>query len=176
MQPLTSSFEALSRFELNSIAQEFLAWEAKLLDDRRFDEWYDLLDDEVLYEVPLNIARQAKNEEIPEKGFRIRDQKSHIRIRIARLSTGHAWAEMPVSRTLRMVGSVYVERTDDPGVISVESALMLYRQRGHDEAGDMIPVRRRDLLKYTSEGIRLLHRKAFLTEVTLNTPNLGVFV
>src|SRR5690606_8174489 len=113
-----------------------------LLDDRRFDEWFDLLDDQVLYEVPLNIARQVKDEEIPEKGFRIRDQKSHIRIRIARLSTGHAWAEMPVSRTLRMVGSVYVERTDDPDVVSVESALMLYRQRGHDEAGDMIPVRR----------------------------------
>lgn len=176
MQPLTSSFESLSRFELNSFAQEFLAWESKLLDDRRFDEWYDLLDDDVLYEVPLNIARQLKNEELPEKGFRIRDQKSHIRIRIARLSTGHAWAETPVSRTLRVVGSVYTERTDDPSVILVESALMLYRQRGHDEPGDMIPVRRRDLIKQTDKGIRLLNRKAYLTEVTLNTPNLGVFL
>lgn len=176
MQPLTSSFESLSRFELNAFAQEFLAWEAKLLDDRRFDEWYKLLDDEVLYEVPLNVARQLKGEEIPEKGFRIRDQKSHIRIRIARLSTGHAWAETPVSRTLRMVGSVYTERTDDPSVIKVESALMLYRQRGHDEPGDLIPVRRLDLLKQTGEGIRLLNRKAFLAEVTLNTPNLGVFL
>lgn len=176
MQPLTTSFEAMSRTELNSIAQEFLAWEAKLLDDRRFDEWYDLLDEKILYEVPLNIARQAKNEEVTGRGFRIRDEKSHIRIRIARLSTGHAWAETPVSRTLRMVGSVFVERTDDPEVISVESALMLYRQRGHDEPGDLIPVRRRDLLKQAGDGIQILSRTAFLTEVTLNTPNLGVFL
>lgn len=176
MQPVTTSFNSMTRAELQSVAQEFMAWEAKLLDERRFEEWYELLDDELLYEVPLKIARQQMNEETPDYGYRIRDFKSHIRVRIDRLSTGHAWAEMPVSRTLRMVGSVFAALTDIPDVISVESAVMIYRQRGHDEPGDMIPVRRQDLLRMTEKGPVLLKRTAYITEVTLNTPNLGVFI
>ncbi len=176
MQPVTTSFESMSRAELLALAQEFLAWEAKLLDDRRFDDWYQLLDDELLYEVPLNIARQLKAEEISATGYRIRDAKSHIKVRIDRLSTGHAWAETPVSRTLRLVGSVLAECTEQPGVIAVESALMLYRQRGHDEPGETIPVRRRDLLRLDGDQLRLLKRRAVITEVTLSTPNLGVFL
>lgn len=176
MRPVTTPFQSMNRMELHVCAQEFLAWEAKLLDERRFEEWYQLLDDNLLYEVPLKIARQEMNEETPTYGYRIRDEKSHVRVRIDRMSSGHGWAEMPVSRTLRMVGSIFVEVTDQPDVISVESALMLYRQRGHDEPGDLIPVRRQDQLRMTDQGPVLMKRTAYITEVTLNTPNLGVFI
>lgn len=176
MQKVTPPFAEMSHAELLAFAQEFLAWEAKLLDERRFQEWYDLLDDDISYNVPLKVAKQVMEDETPAFGFRIQDRKTHIKIRIDRLSTGHAWSETPVSRTLRMVGSVYVERTGQNDVIAVESALMLFRQRGHDELGDLIPVRRCDLLKMTAEGPVLLKRTAHVAEVTLSTPNLGVFL
>lgn len=176
MQTLTTMFSDMNRAELLACAQEFLAWESKLLDERRFEEWYDLLDDEISYRVPIKIARQVISEETPAFGYRIQDRKSHIRVRIDRLSTGHAWSETPVSRTLRMVGSVYAERTERSDVIAVESALMVFRQRGHDELGDVIPVRRQDLVKQTSNGLLLLERTAHIAEVTLSTPNLGIFL
>jgi hypothetical protein len=66
-------------------------------------------------------------------GFRIHHDKILVRVRVARLSSGQAWAEMAPSGTLRVVGSVLVSRGERPDVLDVESALLLYRQRGHDE-------------------------------------------
>lgn len=163
-------------FELNAIAHTFLAQEAKILDERRFWDWYALLDDELEYFVPIRQSKLAFADEVEAGSFRIKDNKQHVHIRIKRLECGAGWAETPPSRTLRVVGSVLVDRTERSDVILVESALLLYRQRGHDERGDVIPVRRQDLLRLTDDGVRLLKRTALLTEAVLTTPNLGVFV
>ncbi|MCO6056722.1 phenylpropionate dioxygenase [Pseudomonas sp. MOB-449] len=162
--------------ELREIASDFLAREALILDERRFRDWYALLDDEIDYDVPIRIAMRDYADEFPQGAYRIKDCKAHIQTRIARLESDHAWAEVPPSRTLRVVGSVLVEATDDPAVISVISAMILYRQRGHDDLGDVIPVRRHDLLRLTDDGVRLLKRKALITHAVLHTPNLGVFL
>ena len=165
-----------SKLELTLLAQEFLGVEAKLLDERRFREWYALLDDDIVYHVPLRQARMAFEDEVPPGAYRLCDTKRHIETRLKRIESGAAWAETPPSRTLRLVGSLLVETTDRPDVIVAESALLIYRQRGHDDRGDVIPVRRRDELRLTSAGVRLLRRDALITEAVLTTPNLGIFV
>lgn len=165
-----------SLVELREIANEFLAREALMLDERRFRDWYETLDDEIHYEVPIRIAMRTYADEFPQGAYRISDSKAHIQTRIARLESDHAWAEVPPSRTLRLVGSVLVEPTEQADVISVISAMILYRQRGHDDLGDVIPVRRHDLLRIGGERVMLLKRKALLTEAVLHTPNLGVFL
>lgn len=165
-----------SKLELTLLAQEFLANEAKLLDERRFREWFALLDDEIVYHVPLRQAKMEFADEVPPGAYRILDHKSHIETRIKRIESGAAWAETPPSRTLRVVGSLMVEATERADVIVAESAMLIYRQRGHDDRGDVIPVRRRDQLKLTSSGVRLLRRDALITEAVLTTPNLGIFL
>jgi N,N-dimethyl phenylurea N-demethylase beta subunit len=157
------------------IAQTFLAREAKLLDERRFEEWFATLDDELSYTVPIRQAKLAYGDEHQAGAYRISDDKGLIRVRIDRLLSGHAWAEVPPSRTLRLVGSVIAERVADDR-IAVDSAMILYRQRGHDNLGDVVPVRREDELRLTADGPRLLKRTAFIAEVVLSTPNLGVFL
>jgi N,N-dimethyl phenylurea N-demethylase beta subunit len=157
------------------IAQNFLAHEAKLLDERRFEDWYATLDDELSYTVPIRQAKLAYADEHQEGAYRISDDKGLIRVRIDRLLSGHAWAEVPPSRTLRVVGSVIAERLAE-NRIAVESAMILYRQRGHDNLGDVVPVRREDELRLTADGPRLLKRTSFIAEVVLSTPNLGVFL
>jgi 3-phenylpropionate/cinnamic acid dioxygenase small subunit len=157
------------------VVQNFLALEAKLLDERRFDEWFQMLDDKIDYHVPIRLARLAYGDEMPQDAYRIRDDKNLIRIRIDRLQSGHCWAETPPSRTLRVVGSLIVQQKADD-LVAVESAMILYRQRGHDQLGDVVPVRRQDELRLTSQGPRLSKRTAIITEVVLTTPNLGVFL
>ena len=157
------------------IAQAFLSREAKLLDERRFDEWFELLDDDIVYHVPIREARLSYADEHAGGGYRIRDNKALIRVRIDRLKSGFAWAETPPSRTTRVVGSVMAEVMED-GNLKVESAMLLYRQRGHDAPGEVIPVRRTDILRQTADGPRLLRRDAFIAEVVLSTSNLGVFL
>ena len=155
---------------------DFLSEEALILDERRFDDWYALLDDDIVYEVPLRIGMTNYQDEFPNQAYRILDNKKHIKNRIDRMASGLAWAEVPPSRTLRVIGSIKIEKTEDETVVNVHSATIMYRQRGHDEQGDIIPYRRVDTLKLTDQGIRLLKRKAILTEAVLKTPNLGVFL
>jgi N,N-dimethyl phenylurea N-demethylase beta subunit len=165
----------MSDHETFLTAQNFLAREAKLLDERRFEEWYATLDDDLAYTVPIRQAKLDHAAEHQPGAYRISDDKGLIRVRIDRLLSGHAWAEVPPSRTLRVVGSVIAERLGDDR-IAVESAMILYRQRGHDNLGDVIPVRREDELRLTADGPRLLRRTALIAEVVLSTPNLGVFL
>jgi N,N-dimethyl phenylurea N-demethylase beta subunit len=162
--------------QIRTIAADFLAVEAKVLDERNFAAWLEMLDDEIVYDVPVRESRMNYADETTPDAFRIRDDINLIKIRVARLATGQAWAEVPPSRTLRVVGSILVSRTDDANVIGVESAMILYRQRGTDNPGDIIPVRRTDRLRVTDGTAKLLARRALITETVLHTPNLGVFL
>lgn len=155
-------------------AQNFLAREAKLLDERRFEDWLEMLDENIIYHVPIREAKLNFADEHGSGAYRINDVRILVETRVKRLNSGQAWAEIAPSRTLRLVGSLIAERDGD--IIKAESALIVYRQRGHDDPGELIPVRRQDQLKVTDEGVKLLRRDAFITEVVLTTPNLGVFV
>jgi len=173
---MTSEQVDLTAEQLRHLAEDFLAREAKLLDERRYDQWLEMIDDDVLYEVPIRAAKFDYDEETSAGAFRIRDDRYLLALRVKRLATGQAWAEVAPSRTLRVVGSVIVERGELPDVINVESAVLLYRQRGHDEIGDIIPVRRTDRLRITDTGLKLIRRHAVLATAILHTPNLGVFL
>ncbi|MGO4596337.1 aromatic-ring-hydroxylating dioxygenase subunit beta [Terrabacter sp. 2RAF25] len=162
--------------ETYAVAAQFLAHEARLLDEGRDDEWLDLLDDELLYTVPLRQAMLPQTDEVNRSAWRIRDTKAHVVTRVRRGDQGHAYSEVPPSRALRVIGSVEVAHTDVDDVIAVHSALLVYRQRGIDVHFDLIPARRSDLLRLTPGGPRLLRREVVLTETTLKTPNLGVFL
>ncbi|SEU32792.1 aromatic-ring-hydroxylating dioxygenase subunit beta [Nonomuraea wenchangensis] len=159
-----------------TLAAQFLALEARLLDEGREEEWLELLDDDLLYTVPSRQAALPRSAEINRDAWRVRDTKAHIVTRVRRGDQGHAYSEVPPSRTSRLVGSILVEPTDQADVIAVRSTLLVYRQRGIDVHFDLIPARRADLLRLTADGPRLLRREVVLTETTLKTPNLGVFL
>jgi 3-phenylpropionate/cinnamic acid dioxygenase small subunit len=161
--------------ELLATVTQFLGLEAKLLDEGREDDWLELLDEELLYVVPIRLATENRADEIQHDAFRIRDTKYHVRTRLQRLATGKAYSEIPPSRTMRLVGSIVVEGVQGD-VVRVSSSLLLYRQRGIDEHFDLIPCRRNDTLRRTGDGLKLLTREVILTEVGIATPNLAVFL
>lgn len=162
--------------ELIATVTQFLGLEAKILDEGREEDWLDLLDEDLLYTVPVRLATEDRSDEVQPGAFRIRDTKYHVRTRIKRLATGNAYSEIPPSRTMRLVGSVVVARTEDADVVAVSSSLLVYRQRGIDDHYDLVPCRRNDRLRLTADGPRLLRREVVLTEVSIITPNLGIFL
>ena len=169
----TSTLTDLENFYLVS---QFYALEARLLDERRFAEWLEFVDDDVLYEVPNRMAKMEFAAETSPASFRIRDDKKLLAMRVARLTDADCWSETPPSRTVRVVGSIHVQVGGAPGILEVDSGLILYRQRGTEALGDIIPVRRQDKLRVTEDGLRILYRKALIGETALSTPNLGVFL
>ena len=158
---------------------QFLAKEARLLDEDRLREWLELLDEAFVYEMPLRVDRERKKggNEFVENAYRIRDNKGAMKFRIERLYTGHARAEELASRTCRIVGSISVESTTTVDVVCVNSAVLIYRQRGNNLESEIIPARHRDLMRIVNgHSIQWLSRTVFLTEKSLATTNLAIIL
>ena len=89
----------------------FLNAEAALLDEGRFDEWLELLTEDVTYRMPVTITRERSDQPIYADDMEILSESIHsLRFRIERLKTEFAWAEDPPSRTRHLVTNVLVKR------------------------------------------------------------------
>ena len=174
---MKSSNPAFSRSlsEYYMIACRFLSEEAKILDERSFDKWMEMVDDEIQYEIPIIVSKNNLQDETAGGGHRINDNKARLRVRVDRLKSGHAWSETPPSRTVRIVGSILANPIGDGRTLDVESSLLLYRQRGDSGPGDVIPVRRYDVLR-VADDVTLLKRRVIFADTSLRTPNLGIFL
>ena len=120
--------------------QQWLYREARLLDERRFDLWLELLHADVRYRVPArrhamqadvrDFAAWSPDHEVeaPTDMALIDDDLAGLRLRIGRLQTAMAWAEMPASMARRLVGNVLIDG-EAGGVVSVVSTLFLSKVR-----------------------------------------------
>lgn len=158
--------------------EQFLFDEAALLDERRYQEWFDLLSDDLEYWMPTRSTRargDEANEFAPLGGVAFFDEnKALISERIRKLDTDYSWSEDPPSRTRRIVANVRVLEKRPQGEVLVTCNLLLYRSRlARDE--DMWAARREDLLRSTASGWQIARRHIFLDHVSLNSKNLSVF-
>jgi len=98
--------------------------EARLLDDGRFEDWLALFADECLFWVPGSPGGDPKKE--IAVSF---DDRRQLEGRIYRLRTGHAWSQVPQSRTSRLVGSVEAFRGESDAVCMVRSSFLITELR-----------------------------------------------
>jgi 3-phenylpropionate/cinnamic acid dioxygenase small subunit len=162
-------------------ALDWLNHEAMLLDDGRFDEWLELLDEDVSYQMPVRLTRERG--ERPDMSFgnqSFLDDRSTLELRIRRLDTEFAWAEDPPSRTRRFVTNVRVEDADaGPGAdaeLRVRSYLLLYRNRGDETTADLLSAERSDVLRRVDGRWLLRERLIRLDQGTVGTKNLALLM
>ena len=99
----------------------FLHREARLLDERRFEEWRDLFTADGVYWVPV---RAEQTDPLHEVSI-FYDDRAMMDARIRRLRHPRMHAEIPVSRAVRSVGNVEVEAPEPDGVVAVRSVLQM---------------------------------------------------
>lgn len=105
-------------------AEALLYREALLLDEARYQEWFDSLTADIVYRIPQNGAGGDPAREISI----IYDDAARLRDRVGRLATGLAHAQSPPSKTQRLVSNVQIiENTDDTA--QLQSALIIYELR-----------------------------------------------
>lgn len=158
--------------------QRFYNTEARLLDEERYAEWYDLLADDLFYWMPLResrFRREAGPEFSPDHMALFDDRKADIAMRIGRLNSNLAWSEDPPTRHVYLVGNVEAFETGAGDAFEVHSTFLQYRNRGdHDES--TLVGRRRDLLRIDTAGaIKISRRLILLQQSVLLTKNLSVF-
>lgn len=96
-----SSVDRLPQGSLRDI-ESFLYDEASLLDRRRYKEWFELLSEDFVYWVPSTYQDSTLDREVSIN----LDDRRRLLDRIAYTETGVQVAQIPVSRTLRVVSNV----------------------------------------------------------------------
>lgn len=162
--------------ELRIAVQDFLVYEAELLDDRRFEEWLELFTDDVTYEAPIRVTRKTPNPTVVDEISFFDENLHSLTLRVKRLRTDVAWAEDPPSHTRRFVTNMRVRPTQNEEELDVRSSLMLFRSRGDMGAYDLIVGERFDLLRSVDSRLRIARRRIVLDQSSLSTKNLGVFL
>ncbi|PON14614.1 hypothetical protein C2W62_28180 [Candidatus Entotheonella serta] len=171
--------------------EQFLYREARLLDNRQYHAWLDLLTDDVRYWMPVRTSRYAKMSKsvvlYDEAGYDESDiakeheqaimdeDKESLQLRVARLDTGMAWAEDPPSLTRHFLSNIEVEALETSSAFRVFSNFIVYRSRG-DQQQDFYVGHREDLLRREDDGqFKIARRKIVLDQNVLLAKNVSTF-
>lgn len=142
--------------------EDFLFFEAALLDEWRLEEWLDLFTIDCTYEVP---APDQPDDDPAETFALIHDHRPMLEQRVIRLKKPTAHAEFPHSRTRRLVSNVRIlGRNGDE--LTVTANFAVFRVRNGIEVTYV--GRYHYVLIATSDGLKIRHRKAVLDQDVLD--------
>ena len=134
--------------------EEFLYFEAKLIDEHRYDEWLGLWTEDGLYWVPCN----SDDADPTRQAMIIYDNRARLGERIYRLTSGAAWAQQPRSRTRRLISNVEVR--ESAGAYAVESNCLIAELRRSRQ--DIFAARVLHTLRPDGDSFRIALKKVLL--------------
>ncbi len=163
--------------EVTADLQAFLFEEAQLLDDHLFDAWLGILDPNIRYVMPSTgvlpppatpqdrAARDAARwgvrtdeAEAPLRFWVFDEDYNSLNMRVRRLDTGMAHAELPESITNHLVSNVTATPDpDDEDLYRVRSTFLVHQVR-HERNESTFVGSRWDQIRRTPQGFRLLRR------------------
>lgn len=165
--------------ELYHDISQFLYAEAQLLDDWKFRDWLDVLDEDILYTLKTTTNAQTRDRRksiAPPSTWIYHDTKFVLERRIAKLETGMSWSEEPPSRTRHLITNIRVEPTENTSEYQVYSNYMLYRSQKEKDV--LIYVGKRvDQIRQVNTGLgwMIVKRDITLDQATLISHNITVF-
>ncbi|MEK3937217.1 3-phenylpropionate/cinnamic acid dioxygenase subunit beta [Sporosarcina sp. FSL W7-1349] len=167
----------IERMLINAEFEQWLYHEASLLDNIEFDDWFHLMHSSLRYRMPVRVNKEGtERPDYSESMFAFHDDIELLKLRVDRLKTDYAWAEIPPSRTRRFVSNVRVTEYEKEKSAKVNSYLLIYRSRSTDIHHDLISGERIDEFLYEDGEWKLAKRDFIVDQSTINTRNLAIFV
>ncbi|MEA2642050.1 MAG: hypothetical protein QOF51_3444 [Chloroflexota bacterium] len=174
----TSTLSTQALRELRLEIEDYYYMEADLLDERRYEEWLELLAEDIRYFMPMR--RNVPYTEPERENTVARSQMSWfdegkftLGQRVLQIRTGAHWCEEPFSRVSHMVSNVRV--TDVEGdEIKTSVHFMIYRNRLQSEESFLIG-RRYDTLRRDGDSWKIARREIILEQNVLLAKNLTTF-
>jgi len=183
----TDSLEAITDLNLINQIQQFYYREARMLDKRQYQQWMELLAEDISYTVPtrhtpfldpslreteevLNVDQELNQGiEPPHRD----DNYLTLMIRATRSFKLSAWADNPPARTRRFVSNIEVY-TSTENTYQVYSNVMLSFSR-HEKDNHLYTYHREDALKLDDNGNFKIHSRDVLLDWNVVTgPSLGL--
>ncbi len=163
--------------------ENFLYAEADLLDNRRYEEWLDILTDDIRYWMPLRRnykfgqESQENSRELEDLAW-FDENKTTLTLRVKQIMTGIHWAEEPPSRISHFVTNIRIVDANpsvaDPWEVKLSSRFLVYRNRLQDET-DILVGKREDVLRKENGQWKIARRNIFLDQNVLLTKSLTFF-
>ena len=157
--------------------QQFYFYEARLLDDRRLNDWLDLLTDDILYFMPRrkNVMRRESEREFTGPGEMnfFEDDKELMKVRVSRLETDMAWAEDPPSRTTHLISNLMVAPGEN-GEVNTQTAFVVYKSHLESDSS-LYTGWRDDVLRRENGGWKIAKRTIYVNANVLLSKNISIF-
>lgn len=168
--------------------EQFYYREARLLDDRKFQQWLALLTEDIRYTVPV---RHSPTLDVSERETEVflstendisqglapphRDENFlTLSIRVMRSFKANSWTDNPPARTRRFISNVEVQPHDEPDSFQVYSNLMLSYSR-HRNDNYLYTAQRDDMLRLVDGNFRIARRTVIIDWNVVTAPSLGLF-
>lgn len=167
---------------LKADVEDFLYSEAELLDTRRFEDWLEVLADDIVYFMPVkqNVKFGQQDRENTKQGIGISwfdEGKWTLRKRVEQILTGVHYAEEPLSRVCHLVSNVQVLRsrnTEQGTEHDVRSRFLVYQNRVQYETYFFVG-KRTDIIRETESGFKVARREIQLDQNVLLAKSLTTF-
>jgi len=90
--------------DLQNMCERLLFKEARLIDDGEFEQWLDLYSRDCAYWIPAEYPPGDPRWEVSQEF----NDRRRLEDRVARLRTGHAYSQIPPTRTAHLLSNVEV--------------------------------------------------------------------
>ena len=171
-------------YRLKADIEDFLYAEVDLIDNRQFKEWLDLLEEDIVYFMPIRrnvkFGQHAERENtVSGQGISWFDEdKWTLNKRVEQILTGVHYAEEPLSRVCHMISNVQIlaVRDNEAGQreVDVRSRFLVYQNRVEYETY-LFVGKRNDTLRLTDAGWKVARREIILDQNVLLAKNLTTF-
>ncbi|MDB5819710.1 MAG: aromatic-ring-hydroxylating dioxygenase [Rhizobacter sp.] len=135
--------------ELQLAVEQFVYLEARLLDERRFDEWLALWTADGMYWMPRKPEQAS-----PYDHISLMWEDAMLReVRVKRLTNPNNWSQQPPTRSARLVGNVMIDGRTAAGELVVRAGFQLTEWRSSQQqmAGSVV-FKLKDLVAGSAPG------------------------
>ena len=180
---MTTTESSIAHLLLKEEVQDFLYEEAEALDERNFEDWLDMLADDIRYWMPMrrNVKFGELDREFTREGHDINwfdEGKDTLVRRVNQILTGVHWAEEPLSRVCHSVSNIQIldatPSLSQPTEVSIKCRFLVYRNRVETET-DILVGKREDTLRNVNGQWKIAQRKIILDQNVLLAKNLTFF-
>ncbi|HEY9036011.1 MAG TPA: aromatic-ring-hydroxylating dioxygenase subunit beta [Pseudomonadales bacterium] len=181
-----SGFQPVMDVAVISKIEQFYFREARLLDDRQYQQWLLLLAEDIQYTVPtrhtpwlntalrdteavLNVEQElSQAHEVPLRD----DNYLTLMIRVTRSFKLSAWADNPPARTRRLVSNVEVLSNGMGEYKTYSNTLLSFSRHQHDNV--LYSYQREDILMPQDDGFKIKNRNVLLDWNVITGPSVGL--
>ncbi|MEP5837498.1 MAG: aromatic-ring-hydroxylating dioxygenase subunit beta [Marinobacter sp.] len=176
--------------ELQLSLEQFYYREARLLDERRYQDWLALCTEDISYSMPARsnplvdnkaqgqqdmISVQRELEDLDSEGCPLRDENYiHLMLRVERAFKRNSWAENPPARTRRIIGNVELQSVNGDRYSVLSNFHLFYSRPGSQDF--FYAGQRRDELLRSEASYKIARREVVMDMADINVPTLGLLL